>query len=325
MPDHVPPRREPVLEPAVRELAEVTAPPPFPFDKGPVRGRTALEKTQSAAHDKPEMDDRWVAVSGGPKGSVAVRILRPKGAVGTLPAILYIHGAGRAFGSAYTHDRLVRELAVGAQAVLVFPEYTLSAEARCPTALEECYAVARWVTNQGAGHGIDPARLAVAGDSVGGNMSAALTLLARERKDVSFVQQVLFHPVTDADFDTGSSYRFAEGHVLRRDAMWWFWDQCTTGEGPCTEITASPFQATEQQLSGLPPALVITADADALRDESDAYAAKLRAAGAEVTSARYGGTTHDFVMLNSLSSTQAARGAIAQAVATLKQALGTGV
>ncbi|MGW2141849.1 alpha/beta hydrolase fold domain-containing protein [Streptomyces sp. NPDC005133] len=133
MPDHVPPRREPVLEPAARELAEATAPPPFPFDKGPVRGRTALEKTQSAAHDKPEMDDRWVAVSGGPKGSVAVRILRPKGAVGTLPAILYIHGAGRVFGSAYTHDRLVRELAVGAQAVLVLPEYTLSPEARCPT------------------------------------------------------------------------------------------------------------------------------------------------------------------------------------------------
>ncbi|MET8276522.1 alpha/beta hydrolase [Streptomyces sp. NPDC005096] len=325
MPDYVLPPREPVLEPAARELAEATASPPFPFDLGPVQGRKVLEKAQSGALDKPEIDDRWVAVSGGPKGSVAVRILRPRGVAGMLPATLYIHGAGWVFGSAHTHDRLVRELAVGARTALVFPEYTLSPEARYPVALEECYAVARWLTSQGAEHGIDPARLAVAGDSAGGNMAAALTLLAKERGDVSFIQQVLFYPVTDASFGTGSYHRFAEGYVLRRDAMQWFWDQYTTDEAHRAEVTASPLRATEEQLAGLPPALVITAEADVVRDEGEAYAAKLRAAGVSVTATRYSGTTHDFVMLNALSSTQAARRATAEAIATLKQALGTDV
>ncbi|WP_326813479.1 alpha/beta hydrolase [Streptomyces sp. NBC_01763] len=325
MPDYVLPQREPVLEPAARELAEATAFLPFPFDLGPVRGRKALEKAQSGALGMPEMDDRWVAVSGGPKGSVAVRILHPRGVAGTLPATLYIHGAGWVFGSAHTHDRLVRELAVGARTALVFPEYTLSPEARYPVALEECYAVARWLTSKGAEHGIDPERLAVAGDSVGGNMAAALTLLAKERGDVSFIQQVLFYPVTDASFGTGSYHRFAEGYLLRRDVMQWFWDQYTTDEAHRAEITASPLRATEEQLTGLPPALVITAEADIVRDEGEAYAAKLRAAGVAVTATRYSGTTHDFVMLNALSSTQAARGAIAEAIATLRQALGTDV
>lgn len=316
---------EPILEPAAREFADATSAPPFLFDLAPVEGRKAVEDAQSTEVDKPEVDEDWVAVSGGPKGSVAVRIVRPKGAVGPLPAVLYIHGAGWVFGSARTHDRLVRELAVGAQAAVVFPEYSLSPEARYPDALEESYAVARWVTSQGAEHGVDPTRLAVAGDSVGGNMSAALTLLAKERGDVSFVQQVLFYPVTDASFDSNSYHQFAEGFFLRRDAMRWFWDQYTTDEEQRAQITASPLRATGQQLAGLPPALVITAEADVLRDEGEAYAAKLRAAGVPVTATRYGGIIHDFVMLDALSSTYAARGAIAQAVATLRQALGTGI
>ncbi|WP_329157071.1 alpha/beta hydrolase [Streptomyces sp. NBC_01717] len=325
MPDYVPPQREPVLEPAARELAEATAPPPFPFDPAPVQGRTALEKAQSAAHDKPEMDDRWVALSGGPKGSVAVRILRPKGVTGTLPATLYIHGPGWAFGNADTHGRLVRELALGARTALVFPEYTPAPVAGYPFALEECYAVARWLTSQGAEHGIDPERLAVVGDSAGGNIAAALTLLAKERGDVSFIQQVLFYPITNASFDTRSHHQSVETHPLRRDAMQRFWDQYTTDETQRAEITASPLRATEEQLSGLPPALVITAEADVLRDEGEAYAAKLRAAGVSVTATRYGGTTHDFVMLNALASAHAARAATAQVIATLRQAFGTDV
>ncbi|WP_326624045.1 alpha/beta hydrolase [Streptomyces sp. NBC_01761] len=325
MPDYVPPPREPVQEPAARELAEATAPPPFPSDPGPVQGRTALEKAQCGAYDKPEMDDRWVAVSGGPKGSVAVRILRPEGVAGILPATLYIHGPGWVFGNAHTHDRLVRELAVGARTALVFPEYTLSPEAGYPVALEECYAVARWLTGKGAEHDIDPERLAVAGDSAGGNIAAALTLLAKERGDVSFIQQVLFYPITDASFDTRSYHRFAEGYLLRRDAMQRFWDQYTTDEAHRAEITASPLRATEEQLTGLPPALVITAEADIVRDEGEAYAAKLRAAGVPVTATRYSGTTHDFAMLNALASTHAARAATAQAIATLRQAFGTDV
>ncbi|MFI9547990.1 alpha/beta hydrolase [Streptomyces sp. NPDC052016] len=341
---------QPALEPEARAFAEATAEPPYLTDLGPVEGRKAMQRMQTAGTAEavraaeatpavqgthggqegrsrqagvPEVDERWIAVSGGPNGSVAVRIVRPKGAVGALPAILYIHGPGWVFGSALTHDRLVRELSVGAGAAAVFPEYALSPEVHFPVALEECYAVARWAARRGADHGIDPMRLAIAGDSAGGNLSAALTLLAKERGDVSFVQQVLFCPVTDANFDTDSYHRFAEGYFLRRDAMRWFWDQYVPGDAQRTEITVSPLRATEEQLAGLPPTLVITAEADVVRDEGEAYAAKLRAAGVAVTATRYEGVIHDFVVLTPLSSTSAARGAITQAVLVLRQALGT--
>ncbi|MFJ8097653.1 alpha/beta hydrolase [Streptomyces griseofuscus] len=278
---------------------------------------------QSGAIEKPAVDEEWVTVQGGPTGSVRARIVRPAGATGTLPVVVYIHGAGWVFGNAHTHDRLVRELAVGARAAVVFPEYDLSPEARYPVAIEQNYAVAQWVVREGAAHGLDAARIAVAGDSVGGNMSAALTLMAKERGDVPLVQQVLFYPVTDASFDTPSYHRFAEGYFLRRDAMRWFWDQYTTDEKQRAEITASPLRATLEQLTGLPPALVITGEADVLRDEGEAYAARLRAAGVPVTAVRYQGIIHDFVMLDALRETHAAGAAIAQAVAVLRTALGT--
>jgi acetyl esterase len=177
------------------------------------------------------------------------------------------------------------------------------------------------VVTHGAGKDLDGSRLAVVGDSVGGNMSAALTLLAKERGDVRFVQQVLFYPVTDANFDTPSYHQFAEGYFLRRDGMQWFWDQYTTDPAQRAEITASPLRASLEQLAGLPPALVITGEADVLRDEGEAYAAKLRAAGVPVTAVRYQGIIHDFVMLNALRETHAADAAITQAVATLRTAL----
>jgi acetyl esterase/lipase len=154
-------------------------------------------------------------------------------------------------------------------------------------------------------------------------MSAALTLMAKERGDVAFTAQVLFYPVTDARFDTPSYEQFATGYFLRRDAMQWFWDQYTTDEQERARITASPLRATTEQLSGLPPALVITGEADVLRDEGEAYANKLRAAGVAVTAVRYQGIIHDFVMLNALRETHAAESAINLATATLRQALGT--
>ena len=147
--------------------------------------------------------------------------------------------------------------------------------------------------------------------------------MAKERGDVPLVQQVLFYPVTAASFDTPSYHRFAEGYFLRRDAMRWFWDQYTTDEKQRAEITASPLRATTEQLTGLPPALVITGEADVLRDEGEAYAARLRAAGVPVTAVRYQGIIHDFVMLDALRETHAAGAAIAQAVAVLRTALGT--
>ncbi|GAA3837043.1 alpha/beta hydrolase [Streptomyces phyllanthi] len=313
----------PVLEPAAAAFAEATANPPYLFDLGPVDGRKVVDEVQSDEIDKPAVAEDWVTVHDGPTGEVRVRVVRPVGATGALPVILYIHGAGWVFGNAHTHDRLVRELAVGTGAAVVFPEYDLSPEARYPVAIEQNYAVARWIVGEGAQYYLDATRIAVAGDSVGGNMSAALTLMAKERGDVPLVQQVLFYPVTDASFDNGSYEQFAEGYFLRRDAMRWFWDQYTAGDEERDEITASPLRATTEQLRGLPPALVITAEADVLRDEGEAYANKLREAGVPVTAVRYQGIIHDFVMLNALRGTHAAEAAINQAVATLRGALGT--
>ncbi|MFL5993110.1 MAG: alpha/beta hydrolase [Streptomyces sp.] len=310
----------PVLEPAAQAFVEATANPPYLFDLGPVEGRKTVDEVQSGEIAKPAVDEEWVTVQGGPTGTVRTRIVKPAGATGPLPVVIYLHGAGWVFGNAHTHDRLVRELAVGTGAAVVFPEYDLSPEARYPVAVEQNYTVAQWVVKQGAAKGLDATRIAVAGDSVGGNMTAALTLMAKERGDVPLVQQVLFYPVTDASFDTGSYHQFAEGYFLRRDAMHWFWDQYTTDEKQRAEITASPLRASVDQLRDLPPALVITAEADVLRDEGEAYANKLREAGVPVTAVRYQGIIHDFVMLNALRETHAAEAAIAQAVSTLRTA-----
>ncbi|MFJ4950527.1 alpha/beta hydrolase [Streptomyces sp. NPDC088760] len=314
---------EPVLEPAAAEFAAATANPPYLFDLSPAEGRKAVDEVQSGEIDKPAVDEEWITVSGGPTGSVRARIVKPAGATGTLPVILYIHGAGWVFGNAHTHDRLVRELAVGAHAAVVFPEYDLSPEARYPVAIEQNYTVATWVVEQGADKALDGSRLAVAGDSVGGNMTAALTLMAKERGGPALVQQVLFYPVTDANFDTPSYHQFATGYFLRRDGMQWFWDQYTTDPAERARITASPLRATTEQLTGLPPALVITGEADVLRDEGEAYANKLRAAGVPVTAVRFQGIIHDFVMLNALRGTHAAQAAIDLAVRTLHTALHT--
>jgi acetyl esterase/lipase len=311
----------PVLEPAAAAFAEATANSPYLFELPPAEGRKAVDEVQSGEIGKPAVDEEWITVSGGPTGSVRVRIVRPAGARGVLPVVLYIHGAGWVFGNARTHDRLVRELAVGANAAVVFPEYDLSPEARYPVAIEQNYAVAQWVVAQGATKDLDGTRLAVAGDSVGGNMTAALTLMAKERGDVPLVQQVLFYPVTDANFDTPSYEQFATGYFLRRDGMQWFWDQYTTDEKERAQITASPLRATTEQLTGLPPALVLTGEADVLRDEGEAYANKLREAGVPVTAVRFQGVIHDFVMLNALRETHAAEAAIALATLILRGAL----
>ncbi|MEV1327976.1 alpha/beta hydrolase [Micromonospora costi] len=312
-----------VLEPAAQAFVEATAKPPYPFDLGPVRGRRRLDEVQSGAVDRPDVDVEDRVVPGGPVGPVPVRIMRPPGVAGPLPVIIYLHGGGWVFGNAHTHDRLVRELTAGTRAALVFPEYRLSPEARYPVAIEESYTVATWIATHGAAHGLDAERVAVAGESSGGTMAAALTLMARQRGGIRLVQQVLFYPATDAAFDTGSYRQFATGYFLRRDAMQWFWDQYTPDPAQRAEITASPLRATDEQLRGLPPALVITAEADVLRDEGEAYAGKLRRAGVPVTAVRYQGITHDFVMLNALRGTYAAQAAIAQAIGVLRTALGT--
>jgi acetyl esterase len=310
-----------VLEPAAQEFADATANPPFLADLGPVEGRKTVDEVQSGDIAKRDVDIEDTSVPGGPSGEVSVRIIRPKGTTGTLPVIVYMHGAGWVFGNNATHDRLIRELADGAGAALVFPNYGLSPEVHYPHALEEGYAVLRWIADHGAEKNLDGSRIAIAGDSVGGNMSAALTLIAKERSGPELAAQALFYPVTDASFDTDSYEQFAEGYFLRRDGMQWFWDQYAPDEDQRDEVTASPLRATTDQLAGLPPALVITAEADVLRDEGEAYGRKLREAGVDVSATRYEGVIHDFMMLNALRETNGAKAAISQAIAYLKAAL----
>jgi acetyl esterase len=307
------------LEPEAQSFAEATAKPPFLFDLGPEKGRAAVDEVQSGPISKPEVDIEDLIIQGGPSGEVSIRVLRPKNAPSILPVILYTHGAGWVFGNNHTHDRLIRELAVGAEAAVVFTNYSLSPEAKYPTALEEVYAALQWIAQKGSGYGLDAKQIVVAGDSVGGNLTIAVTLMAKERGGPAIQRQLLFYPVTDAAFETESYHQFAEGYFLSRAGMMWFWDQYTTDPGERKEITASPLRTSTKQLKGLPPALVITAEADVLRDEGEAYANKLREAGVPVTGVRFQGTIHDFVMLNALADTKAARGAMTLANAWLRE------
>jgi len=312
-----------VLEPAAQKIADAFAKPPFLYDMPPADARKALEDAQSGPVSKPAVDEEWITVPS-PAGDVRVRIVRPRGATGTLPVIVYMHGGGWVLGSARTHDRLVSELADGARAALAFVEYPNSPEARYPTAIEQGYATAQWIMKNGPSKALDPGRMAVAGESVGGNMAAALALMAKQRGDVTFVQQSMYYPVTDAAMNTASYEQFATGYYLSRREMEWFWDAYTTDPAQRAEITASPNRATAEQVSGLPPAYLCVDEADVLRDEGEAYAAKLRSAGVPVTTVRYDGTIHDFMLLNALSETRATRAAVGQATAFLRSGLGTG-
>ena len=287
-----------VLEPAAQAIADATANPPFLYEIGPEAARKVLDDLQAAPVDKVEVgEDKWITVPA-EVGDVQVRLLKPVGASGSLPVILYVHGGGWILGNSGTHDRLIRELAAGANAALVFVEYDRSPEVQYPHAIEQAYATAQWITQHGHTEGLDSTRMAVAGDSVGGNMTAALTLLAKQRGDVHFVHQSLYYPVTDAAQDTESYRTFADGPFLTAKAMAWFWDAYLPDASLRSEITASPLRATPDDLAGLPPALVIVDQNDVLRDEGEAYAARLVEAGVKTTSVRYNFVTHDFMMLN---------------------------
>src|SRR5206468_8290250 len=210
-------------ESASQEFVDATSTPPFIYELSASDARKVLDDVQAEQIDKLQVDESWITVPAD-VGEVRVRIVRPPDATGTLPAILYMHGGGWVLGNAQTHDRLVRELAVGAGAAVVFVEYDRSPEAHYPVAIEQGYATAQWIMRQGAANRLDPERVAVAGDSVGGGMTAALALMANERGDVRFVQQSMYYPVTDAAMDTGSYEQFAEGYFLTAKGMAWFWD-----------------------------------------------------------------------------------------------------
>jgi acetyl esterase len=314
---------EPVLEPAAQEIAAATAKPPFLYELGVEDARKVLDDIQAAPIEKLDVAEKWIAVPAD-VGPVTVRIVKPVATRGVLPTVLYMHGGGWILGNAGTHDRLVRELAVGANAAVVFVEYDRSPEARYPLAIEQGYATARWITEYGRSEGLDASRLAIAGDSVGGNMSAALTIMAKQRGDVTFVHQSLYYPVTDAGQDTASYREFADGPYLTAKGMAWFWDAYTTDPAERAEITASPLRASLDELAGLPPAFVVVDENDVLRDEGEAYARRLTQAGVPTTSVRYNGTLHDFMMLNPVRGTRASTAAVEQAIRVLRGALGTG-
>ncbi|BDG05013.1 alpha/beta hydrolase [Anaeromyxobacter oryzae] len=257
------------------------------------------------------VEDRVLKVR--PKGRTNIRVYRPAATGGALPAVIYTHGGGWVLGDRDTHDRLVRELTVGADAVVVFVDYDRSPEARYPVAVEESYEVLKYVAQHPEEFGADASRIAIAGDSVGGNMTAAVALLAKERKGPAIRAQLLFYPVTDASMSTGSYSQFAEGPWLTKKAMAWFWDQYLPDVTKRADIHASPINATSEQLKGLPQTLLLVDENDVLRDEGEAFARKLAAAGVTVESVRYNGTIHDFMLLNPIAETPAVRGAVDQA------------
>ena len=312
-----------MLEPGTQHFVDALAAaggPPI-YTLSPVDARATLAGAQSSPIGKPDARIEDATLPIGPKGSLRVRIVRPKDGNKILPVVMYFHGGGWVLGDANTHDRLIREIAAGVRAAVVFVDFDRSPESQFPIPVEEAYAATKYVAENGATLNVDGSRLAVAGDSAGGNMAAAVTLLSKQRYGPKIVFQVLFYPVTDANFETGSYTQFQNGPWLTKLAMEWFWNAYLPDKSARKAIIATPLNATSHQLEGLPDALVITAENDVLRDEGEAYARKLWEAGVCVTSTRYIGTIHDFVMLNAIADRPAARGAIAQATVALRSAL----
>jgi acetyl esterase len=264
-----------------------------------------------------DIEDQVIPV--GPKGKVPIRIVRPKGIMEKLPVVIYFHGGGWVLGNQETHDRLIREIANGANAAVVFVNITPSPEAKFPIALEEAYAATKYIAENGNNITLDPSRIAVAGDSVGGNMATVVTMMAKERMGPDITFQLLFYPVTDSSFYTSSYKQFATDYYLTREAMKWFWDNYLPDKQKRKDSKASPLRATLEELNGLPEAMIINGEFDVLRDEGEAYAHKLNDAGVKVTAVRYLGTIHDFVMLNPLSEVPSTRAAIKQANEMLQE------
>lgn len=248
--------------------------------------------------------------------SIGLRVYTPAGPR-PLPGLVYLHGGGWVIGSLETHDHLCRALANAAGCVVVSVAYRLAPEHPYPAAPEDCYAALRAIVENASPLGIDPGRVAVAGDSAGGNLAAVTALLARDRGGPEIGAQVLIYPVTDHSFATDSYRENAEGYLLTRGAMEWFWEHYLAGDAAAgREPRASPLRAPD--LSGLPRALVITAEYDPLRDEGEAYAERLREAGVAAACTRYPGAIHDFVRAS--FALDQGKEAIAEIAGTLRQA-----
>ena len=307
----------PVLDPAAQAFADAAAAGSPIYALPYADARKVLDTVQAVPIPVPGARIEDAVWPVGPTGKVRVRIVRPEGVDGPLPVVLYFHGGGWVMGGPNTHDHLIRQLAVQTGAAVVFVDYDRAPQVQYPVNNEQAYAALQHVAANGASLGLDGSRIAVAGDSAGGNMAAAVTLMAKARKGPAIARQVLFYPVTQ-DISNNESYRtFGEGPFLTLKAMHYFLD-ANYPAARRGEVLAFPGTATVEDLRGLPAATVIVAENDLLRDEGEAYARKLRAAGVAVTSTRYNGTIHDFVMLNPLAGTPAAKAAIGQASAELR-------
>ncbi len=316
-------QKQPILEPKTRAFIDaVNAQSGTPlYELSYEDARQVLEDAQAGEVAKLAADIEDKVLPVGPTGEVSVRIYRPQGAQGLLPVVMYFHGGGWILGSKNTHDRLLRDLVNGTNAAFVFVNYTPSPEAQFPVPIEEAYAATKYIAEHGQEFNFDTSKLAVAGDSAGGNMTAAVTLLAKERQGPAIRYQVLLYPVTDGSLTQDSYQEFADGLWLTTPVMNWMWDAYAPNKEDRKKITASPLQATTEQLQGLPPALIMTDENDILRDEGEAYARKLMQAGVEVSVVRVLATLHDFAMLNALADTPATKLAIQLASQKLAAAL----
>jgi acetyl esterase/lipase len=280
---------------------------------------TAIQARTPADVSGITVDERLLTVD---DRTITLYVVRPEGVTGTLPVFMFFHGAVWIAGNFENHLRLVRDLVVGSRAVAVFPEYTPVPEARFPVQIEQAHAASVWVSEHGDDIGVDGRRLAVTGNSVGGNMAAAVTLMAHDRGAPNIVYQQLLWPALSAELDTESYRAFGEGRFLPRAFMQYGWDHYAPDPETRRLRYAAPLQATVEQLRGLPPTLIQTAENDILRDEGEAYARKLDEAGVDVTSVRYNGAIHDFALLNALRDVPSTDAALRQAAADLARHLG---
>ncbi|MED5526505.1 MAG: alpha/beta hydrolase [Pseudomonadota bacterium] len=285
----------------------------------PKEARAVLTGAQKGAELPPaDVTTKVIHTNG---KDIKLVIVRPQGSTGDLPAFMFFHGGGWILGDYPTHERLIRDLVVRSGDAAVYVDYTPSPEAHYPVAINQAYDATKWVAEHGKEIGVDGSKLAVAGNSVGGNMAAVVSLMAKDKGTPHIRFQLLLWPVTDANFDTGSYKKYAEGYFLTRPMMKWFWDAYTTNPKDRAQIYASPLRASIKELKGLPPALIQTAEEDVLRDEGEAYGRKLNAAGVDVTSVRYNGLIHDFGLLNALADVPEVEAALDQAGTALKEHL----
>lgn len=253
--------------------------------------------------------------------TIKLNVVRPVGAKDKLPVFVFIHGGGWILGDYPTHRRMVRDLVVESGCAAVFVNYTPSPEAKYPQAIHEIYAVVQWLEANGGALNIDSERLAVVGNSVGGNMAAVTGLMAKKKKGPAIRLLVLLWPVTDVDFETDSYKLYGEQRFLTTSLMKWMFDQYTTDKQQRNEVYHSPLKASLEELKGLPPTLIITAENDILRDEGEAFGRRLDEAGVPVTTVRYNGVIHDFGLLNGFADMPETRSMLTYVAAELRKYL----